>query len=123
MAINMIVALGNLTKDPDIFYTSNQTCLAKFTIALNRGKKNGEDLGADFPRVTCFGKTAEIVERYVKKGSQIAIVGHLHTDSYEKDGRKVYTTEIVADRVELLSKTDNKVPSGFEQLKDSDIPF
>ena len=126
MAINMTCLLGRVSRDPDIKYTQDQKCVARFGLALDRGKKNGESLGADFPNIVAFGKTAEIIERYVTKGNQIAIVGHIHTDSYEKDGRKIYTTDIVADRVELLAKNDKgeqKLPTGFEALSGEDIPF
>ena len=129
MAVNSVFCIGRLTRDPDIKYTQDGKCIAKFSLALDRGKKNGEDMGADFPNVVAFGKTAEVIERYVSKGSQLGVVGHIHTDSYEKDGRKVYTTDVVADRVELLSKSDKpkqeqqSVPTGFAAINDDDIPF
>ena len=124
--MNVVTLIGRVTKEPDIKYTANQMCVARFGLALDRGKKNGESLGADFPNIVAFGKTAEVIERYVNKGNQIAIQGHIHTDSYEKDGHKVYTTDVIADRVELLSKSDTKpkeeTPSGFSAI-DDDIPF
>lgn len=116
-----------MTKDPNISYTSNQMCIAKFNIALDRGKdKNGESKGTDFPQIVAFGKVAELIERYTQKGSQVGISGHIHTDSYEKDGKKVYTTDVIADRVELMGKAEKPkqdVPSGFAELTDDDIPF
>ena len=128
MSINTVTLIGRITKDPNISYTSNQMCIAKFNIALDRGKdKNGESKGTDFPQIVAFGKVAELIERYTQKGSQVGISGHIHTDSYEKDGKKVYTTDVIADRVELMGKAESKpkqdVPSGFEALTDSDIPF
>ena len=124
--MNVVTLIGRVTKSPDIKYTANQMCVARFGLALDRGKKNGGDLGADFPNIVAFGKTAEVIERYVNKGNQIAIQGHIHTDSYEKDGHKVYTTDVIADRVELLSKSDTKpkeeTPNGFSAI-DDDIPF
>ena len=130
MSINTVTLIGRITKDPNISYTSNQMCIAKFNIALDRGKdKNGESKGTDFPQIVAFGKVAELIERYTQKGSQVGISGHIHTDSYEKDGKKVYTTDVIADRVELMGKAEKTekpkqdVPSGFEALTDSDIPF
>lgn len=130
MSINTVFCIGRMTKDPNISYTSNQMCIAKFNIALDRGKdKNGESKGTDFPQIVAFGKVAELIERYTQKGSQVGISGHIHTDSYEKDGKKVYTTDVIADRVELMGKSEGKaekpksVPGGFEELTDGDIPF
>lgn len=130
MSINTVTLIGRITKDPNISYTSNQMCIAKFNIALDRGKdKNGESKGTDFPQIVAFGKVAELIERYTQKGSQVGISGHIHTDSYEKDGKKVYTTDVIADRVELMGKAEKTekpkrdAPSGFAELTDDDIPF
>ncbi len=127
MSINAIFLVGRATRDPQIQYTSNQMCVARFNIALDRGKdKDGQSKGADYPQIVAFGKVGEVIERFVNKGSQLAIYGHLHTDSYEKDGKKVYTTDVIADRVELMGKSESKpksTPGGFEELTDGDIPF
>ena len=102
--MNNVTLIGRLTKDPEIRYTRDQTAVATFTVAINRGKdKNGEDRGADFPRVVAYGRTAENCERYLAKGRLVGIQGRLQTGSYEhKDGYTVYTTDIIADRVEFL---------------------
>ena len=138
--MNSVSLIGRLTKDPDIRYgAASQTAVARFTIAIDRGKdKNGEDRGADFPGIVCFGKTAELCERYLGKGRLVGIQGRIQTGSYEKDGRKVYTTEVLADRVEFLDRgdksggsaaqmggapSDNQVPEGFTEMTDDDIPF
>ena len=146
--MNSVNLTGRLARDPDVRYgAQSQMAVARFSLAINRGKdKKGEDMGADFPNITCFGKTAEAVERYLKKGMQIAVTGRLHTDSYEKDGKKVFTTEVFADRIDFLEKKESSkesgsttgsnktqrsgeeqqqmdVPSGFDRLTDDDIPF
>jgi len=141
--MNSVSLVGRLTRDPDVRYgAASQTAVARFTIAVDRQKRSGEDSGADFPSIVCFGKTAELVERYLGKGRLVAIQGRLQTGSYEKDGRKVYTTDVVADRVEFLDRgdkgeggaatsnfggssapADNSVPDGFSSLTDDDIPF
>ena len=142
--MNSVQLIGRLTKDPDVRYgAESQSAVARFSIAIDRGKdKNGESKGTDFPSIVCFGKTAELVEKYVGKGRLVAISGRIQTGKYEKDGRTVYTTDVVADRVEFLDRGDktegsgrapqssqDTVPagfepvSGFESVTDDDIPF
>lgn len=125
--MNSVILVGRLTKDPDI-RTSGETMVAKFSIAIDRGK----DKGTDYPSITCFGKTAELVEKYVNKGKRIGVQGRLQTGSYEKDGHRVYTTDVIADRIEFLdsaNKPEGKQEEvqedffGFTKLTDEDIPF
>ena len=103
--MNSVILVGRLTRDPEVRYTSDtQRAIANFSIAIDRGKdRSGNDLGADFPNIVCFGKQAEVVEKYVTKGMQVGIQGRLQTRSYEnKEGKKVYVTEVVSDRIEFL---------------------
>lgn len=133
--MNQVTLIGRLTKAAEMSYTQSNTAVAKFTLAVDRMKK-GE---ADFIRVTAFGKTAEIVDRYTDKGRQLAIQGRINTGSYEKDGQKVFTTDVIADRVELIGSASSpatkeeaeSVPTApanwdaseaFAQA-DDDIPF
>lgn len=133
--MNKVFIIGRLTKDPELSYTTSNTPVAKFTLAVDRMKK-GE---ADFIRVTAFGKTAEIVDRYTDKGRQLAVQGRLQTGSYEKDGQKVFTMDVITDRVELIGsasapatreeaesvpKASNEweVEDAFAEVED-DIPF
>lgn len=130
--MNQVSLIGRITKDPEIKYTSGEKSMAvaRFNLAVDRPMKKGE---ADFISVVCFGKTAEVVEKYAGKGKQLGVVGRIQTGSYEKDGRKVYTTDVIADRVELLgSKSESAapeakaddIPAGFEKLQgEMDIPF
>ena len=105
--------------------------VAQFTVAINRPKKNGEDNGADFPRCIAFGKTAENLEKFTSKGRLIAIQGRIQTGSYKnKAGETVYTTDVVADRVEFLEwKKRDEEPCDAEDPADSfaaldeDIPW
>lgn len=116
--MNCVNLIGNLTKDPEIFYTSGNepTAVCAFTIAINRLKD-----GADFPRVVCFGKTAENCDRYLEKGRKVGVTGRLQTSSYDKDGKKYYKTEVIADRVEFLNGVQmeerRELPDSFEQAK------
>ena len=78
--------------------------ICHFTIAVSRPRRNGEDQGADFIRVTVFGKQAENCDRYLNKGSKVAVQGRIQTGSYKnRDGVTVYTTDVVANNVEFLS--------------------
>jgi single-strand DNA-binding protein len=133
--MNTVNLIGRLTKDPDVRYASaSQMAIARFSIAINRGKdKNGNDLGADYPNIVCYGKLAEQVERFCRKGMQVAVEGRIRTGSYEKNGQKIFTTEVAADRVDFLDKgsaggaqkeepgkDDLPLPEGFSL---DDIPF
>ena len=125
--MNSVHIIGRLTKDPQISYISDtQTAVARFSVAISRGKdKDGNDKGADFPNVVVFGKQAENCERYLSKGKLVGIEGRLQTGSYEKDGRKVYTTDVIANRVEFLewdNKEKTEIPSGFRAVED-ECPF
>lgn len=101
--MNKVFLIGRLTKDAEIkVIPSTQQSVAKFNLAIDKGKKDGKDLGADFIPCVAFGKTAEVVEKYTKKGSQIAVDGSITTGSYEKDGKKVYTFDVLVSRIELL---------------------
>ena len=126
--MNNVILTGRLTRDPETRYTSDtQMAVTRFSLAIDRGK----DKGADYPSIICFGKTAENCEKYLKKGRMVGIHGRIQTGSYEKDGHKVYTTDIVADRVEFLEKPETTptaapepeyVPDGYEQISE-DILF
>ena len=107
--MNTVILIGNLTRDPELSYTPNtQTAVCRFDIAVNRPKRNGEDQGADYPRITVWGRQAENCGKYLSKGRKVAVRGRLQTGSYtNREGQKVYTTEVVADNVEFLSGTGN----------------
>ena len=136
--MNSVNLIGRLTRDPEVRYTASQMAVANFSIAIDRPTKEGEEKRADFPRIVVFGRQAENCEKYLRKGSQVAIEGRIETGSYEKqDGTKVYTTEVVARRVEFLSRAgetkaeENRkpeqmppetMPPNFEQIEE-DVPF
>ena len=135
--MNLVLISGRLTKDPEVRYTTGtQMAVAVFTLAIDRGKdKNGEDMGADFPRVTVFSKQAENCERYLAKGCRVAVQGKIQTGSYEdKNGQKVFTTDVIAQRVEFIDFKEknsqnanqsawNDNPPGYSSLSEDDIPF
>ncbi len=108
--MNSVILIGRLTRDPELRYTSgSQMAVAKFSIAVDRPTRQGKEREADFPRITVFGKQAENCERYLAKGRMVGIQGRLQTGSYQdKDGKTVYTTDVIADRVEFLEWGDRK---------------
>lgn len=101
--MNSVELIGRLTRDPDVRYTTNNTAVATFAIAIDRPQKEGQQKQTDFPRITVFGKQAETCKKYLKQGRLIAIQGRLQTGSYQnKNGDTVYTTDVVANRVEFI---------------------
>ena len=137
--MNSVVLIGRLCADPQVRYTSaSQMAVATFTLAIDRPVKSGGEKQTDFPRVTVFGKQAENCEKYLAKGRLCAVQGRLQTGSYQnKDGATVYTTDVVADRVEFLEWGDRQIepkfqaqpngiqpetPDGFAEV-DEDVPF
>lgn len=143
--MNNVNILGRLTRDPEVRYTANtQTANARFVVAVNRKlskekRQEAENNGyptADFISCMAWGKTAENIGNYLKKGQRIAVSGHIQTGSYEKDGQRIYTTDVVVDSFDFIesnssSNTNNNQGysnpadlgmSGQESF-DSDLPF
>ena len=140
--MNKCILVGRLTKDPEtrVSQGDNGTTITRFSIAVNRRFKNKEGVyEADFPNCVCYGKTAEFVDQYFKKGMAIGITGRLVTGSYtNKDGQKVYTTDVVVEEAEFVesknsSSSDNNqsapankntdfmnIPDGID---DTELPF
>ena len=108
--MNSVILIGRLTRDPELRYTSgSQMAVAKFSLAVDRPVRSGKDRETDFIRITVFGKQAENCERYLAKGRMVGIQGRIQTGSYQdKDGKTVYTTDVIADRVEFLEWGDRK---------------
>lgn len=102
--INRSVLVGRLTKDPDLRYTPSGVAVARFTLAVNRTFANAQgEKEADFINVTVWRKQAENAANYLKKGHLAGVEGRIQTGSYEgTDGKRVYTTEVVADSVQFL---------------------
>ena len=120
--MNLAILTGRLTKIPSITATNEYT-IARFTLAVDRKKK---DAGADFITCVAFGKTAEFIEKYFTKGSKMNVVGKIQTGSYEKDGKKMYTTDVVVDSVEFgESKKKEDPDDGFINVigDEGEIPF
>ena len=101
--------VGNLTRDPEVRQTTGGETVCAFTIAVERPQKEGQQKQTDFPRITVFGKQGDSCGRYLKKGRTVAVQGRLQTGSYtNKNGEKVYTTDVVANRVEFLGGNNDE---------------
>ena len=113
--MNSVELIGRLVRDPEVRYTSgSQMVVATFTIAIDRPQRqDGGEKQTDFPRITVFGRQAETCEKYLKKGRMVAIQGRIQTGSYtNKNGDTVYTTDVVANRVEFIDWGNNQNPNG-----------
>ena len=101
---------GRLVRDPEIRYSTGEKpcCFAKFTLAVDRKFKRENEPTADFIPCTAFGKTAEVIEKYFTKGMKMEVSGEIRTGSYtNKDGVKVYTTEVAADEIGFAESKGN----------------
>lgn len=138
--MNNCSLIGRITREIELRYTTgdNPTAVARFSIAIDRPVKSGGEKQTDFPNIVVFGKMAENLERYMGKGRLIGVQGRIQTGSYtNKEGKKVYTTEVVANNVEYLDwgkdapeyqrqkerEAMENVPEGFQGVEDDDIPF
>ncbi|MBH1940697.1 single-stranded DNA-binding protein [Mobilitalea sibirica] len=116
--MNKAMLIGRLTRDPEVRYSQgeNQTAVARFTLAVDRRfRRAGENSEADFIGCVAFGKQAEFVERYFKQGMKMVAVGRIQTGSYtNKDGQKVYTTDVVVEEVEFAESKGSNPDSGYQ---------
>ena len=129
MAINNVIILGNITKDIELKQSQGGVAWTSFAVAVDNP---GKDKGTSFIGCKAFGKTAELVNKHGAKGKRITVQGHIQTGNYvDKNGAKVYTTDVIVDRVEFAEwvktepdETDKQaqVPEGFAQLTE-DYPF
>ena len=139
--MNKVILMGRLTRDPEVRYTQgdNAMAIARYSLAADRRFKRDGEPDADFINCVAFGKSGEFAEKYLKKGTKVAVVGRIQTGSYtNKDGQKVYTTDIVVEEQEFAESknsgsSDNNqsapvnkntdfmnIPDGID---DSELPF
>ena len=114
--MNRVVLMGRLTRDPEIRYSNGENALAiaRFTLAVDRRFNRRNDQTADFITCKAFGKQAEFAERFLHQGIKVAASGRIETGSYtNRDGQKVYTTEVILDEIEFAeSKAANEAARG-----------
>ena len=141
--MNKVILMGRLTRDPDIRYTQpnsaqEQTCTARYSLAVNRRFNRDGEQKADFISCVAFGRQAEFAEKYLRKGTKIVLAGRIQTGSYtNRDGQKVYTTDVVVEEQEYAeSKTAGQIAQqnpapmtredGFMEIPDGleeELPF
>jgi single-strand DNA-binding protein len=123
--MNSVSLVGRLTRKPEVKYTADQLAVTRFSIAVDRPPRQGKEREADFPTIVVFGKQAENCAQYLDKGRLVGVEGRLQTGSYtNKDGVKVYTTEVIANRVEFLSSgnRDGEGGSGSRERRSYSAP-
>ena len=105
--MNKVILMGRLTRDPEVRYSQGDsaTAIARYTLAVDRRFKRENENSADFINCVAFGKSGEFAEKYLRKGIKIAIIGRIQTGSYtNKDGQKVYTTDVVVEEQEFAER-------------------
>ena len=139
--MNNVQLIGRTTKDIELRYTpQTQTAVGTFTLAVDRMKKEDGQKETDFVKCKVWGKRAEIMEKFIKKGHKVGITGRIETGSYEKDGVKHFTTEVIVEEFDFLEQkkdeqqpaastytetptaVPDELPDGFAYV-DDDIPF
>ncbi|WZL81664.1 single-stranded DNA-binding protein [Vallitaleaceae bacterium 9-2] len=97
--MNKVILMGRLTRDPEVRYSqgAEPLAIARYSLAVNRRFKRDGEPDADFINIVAFGRNAEFAEKFFQKGQQVSVVGHIQTGSYEKDGVRRYTTDIVVE--------------------------
>ena len=123
--MNTVQLLGNIVRDPELKYAAGSgTAVSRFTVAVKRQFKKDE---SDFINCIAFGKTAETIAQYFVKGNKIAIIGHIQTGSYDNDGKKVYTTDIIVDAFDFVNSKGSSNNSNedytFVPNTDNELPF
>lgn len=144
--MNSVNLIGRLVRDPELRYSQSGTAVLRFTVAVDRklskdkrdeAQRNNQPT-ADFISCTAFGKTAETIASYHSKGSQIGVEGRIQTGSYEKDGRTIYTTDVLVNSITFIGSKNNSgggnqqntnnsqgdySDAGFYPVDNDDIPF
>lgn len=124
--MNKVILMGRLTRDPDIRYSAGEqsTAVARYTLAVDRRfKRDGDTQTADFISCVAFGRQGEFAEKYLRKGTKILVTGRIQTGSYEKNGQRVYTTDVVVDEQEFAeSKAASSEHSGGFTPADAPSP-
>ncbi|MBR3807455.1 MAG: single-stranded DNA-binding protein [Lachnospiraceae bacterium] len=118
--MNKVILMGRLTRDPEVRYSAgdNAMAVARFSLAVDRRRRanGGDEQTADFINCVSFGRQAEFAEKYLRKGTKLLVTGRIQTGSYtNKDGVKVYTTDVVVEEQEFAESKSSSDNSGFSQ--------
>ena len=124
--MNKVILMGRLTRDPDVRYSQgeNSMAIARYSLAVDRRYNRGEENNTDFINIVAFGKAGEFAEKYLHKGTKVLVTGRIQTGSYtNKDGQKVYTTDVVAEDQEFAeSKNASSGEGGSGNYTRSSAP-
>ena len=137
--MNVVILYGRLTRDPELKYSQGGVANTFTTVAVDRGMTNekrqqAEAAGqptADFIGIKAFGKTAELLANYFRKGNRVALEGRIQTGSYEKNGERVYTTDVIINRLHFVESAKENGGSfapmngqaGYYEVNEKDVPF
>ena len=114
--LNKVLLMGRLTRDPEVRYTANNnTLVCRYSLAVGRNFAREGQPDVDFINVVAFGKTGEFCSKYFTKGQQVCVCGRLQTGSYDdKDGKKVYTTDVIAEEAHFADTKRDNANGGFD---------
>ena len=113
--MNKVILMGRLTRDPEVRYTDGGTTVARFSLAVDRRFKREGGPEADFFNCTSFGKQAEFIEKYLRKGTKIALTGSIENNNYtNKDGEKVYSIQVMVEELEFAESKAASEKNGIE---------
>ena len=124
--MNRVIMIGRLVKDPEIRYSQGEssTCIARYTLAVDRKFKQEGQPTADFIKCIAFGKLGEFAEKYLHKGIKISVTGRIQTGSYKnKDGNTVYTTDVVVEEQEFCESKSSNQSQGNDRPQTSSDDF
>lgn len=141
--MNVVILYGRLTRDPELKYSQGGVANCFTTVAVDRGmtkekRQQAEAAGqptADFIGIKAFGKTAELLANYFRKGNRVALEGRIQTGSYEKGGERVYTTDVIVNRLHFVESAKENAggnsgsfapmngQAGYYEVNEKDIPF
>ena len=116
--MNKVILMGRLVRDPEVRYSQGETstAIARYTLAVDRRfKREGDQQTADFIGCVAFGRAGEFAEKYFRKGTKVLVTGRIQTGSYEKDGQRVYTTDVVVEEQEFAESKASGQDSSYQQ--------
>ncbi|MCR4956956.1 MAG: single-stranded DNA-binding protein [Lachnospiraceae bacterium] len=123
--MNKVILMGRLTRDPEVRYSQGEqsTAVARYTLAVDRRFKRDGDQSADFIQCVAFGRSGEFAEKYFHKGTKIVVEGRIQTGSYERDGQRIYTTDVVVEQQEFAeSKAASDNNSNYHAQQSAPAP-
>ena len=124
--MNKVILIGRVVRDAEIRYSqgASSTCIARYTLAVDRKFKQEGQPTADFIKCIAFGKLGEFAEKYLHKGTKIAVTGRIQTGSYKnKDGNTVYTTDVVVEEQEFCESKSSNQSQGNDRPQTSSDDF